>query len=49
MRIEKSVDKYVCMYVKVLSLATVNQYPPGHREVWMVGGQETVFCWVPAP
>ncbi len=29
--------------------ATVNQHPPAHREGWMVGGQGTVFCWVPVP
>ncbi len=25
----------------------VNQHPPAHLEGWMVGDQETVFCWVP--
>ncbi len=25
----------------------VNQHPPAHVEGWMVGDQETVFCWVP--
>jgi hypothetical protein len=29
----------------ILNLATVNQHP----QVWMVSGQETIFCWVPAP
>jgi hypothetical protein len=29
--------------------ATVNQHPTTHDEGWMVSGQETVFCRVPAP
>ncbi len=28
---------------------TMNQHPPARNEGWMVSGQETVFCWVPAP
>jgi hypothetical protein len=28
--------------------ATVNQHPPAHPQGWMLSGQETVFCWVPA-
>jgi hypothetical protein len=28
--------------------ATVNQHPPAHHEGWMVTGQESAFCWVPA-
>jgi hypothetical protein len=29
--------------------ATVKQHPPAHHEGWMVSGQETAFCWIPAP
>jgi hypothetical protein len=29
-------------------MARMNQQPPPeHCERWMVGGQETLFCWVP--
>jgi hypothetical protein len=25
----------------------VNKQPPAHHEGWMVGGQETLFHWIP--